>query len=146
MGKMELLAYMRTHRLAVISSVGDQGEPQSALVGIAVSPSHEVIFDTVTDSRKHRNLLRDPRASVVLSGPEEKTLQLEGRARPLALAGETDADLRAVYYDVWPDGRERLRWPNLAYWCIQPAWAPYSDFAAGPLIEAFVWPVSRSAT
>lgn len=138
-GKDELLDYMRGHRLAVVSSLGPRGEAQSALVGIAVSARHEVIFDTTTDTRKHGNLARDPRASIVLTGPGEQTLQLEGRARPVAVDGRADAALRAVYYATWPDGHDRLKWPNLAYWCIAPTWARYSDFGRGPLIREFHW-------
>jgi general stress protein 26 len=138
-GKNELLDYMRGHRLAVVSSLGRRGEPQSALVGIAVSARHEVIFDTTTDTRKHGNLERDPRASIVLIGPGEQTLQLEGTARPVAVDGSADAALRSLYHATWPDGRDRLEWPNLAYWCIAPAWARYSDFDRGPLIREFHW-------
>ena len=138
-GKAEMLRYMRSHRLAVVSSIGANGEPQSALMGIAVSARCEVVFDTTTDTRKHRNLLRDPRAAIVFAGPDEQTLQLEGRARPIALSGAADADLRAVYYEVWSEGRDRLKWPNLVYWCIEPKWARYSDFAHGPLIQEFRW-------
>jgi general stress protein 26 len=137
--KSDLLAYMRSQRLVVVSSIEDGGAPQSALVGIAVTPAHDVIFDTVSDSRKHRNLMRDPRASIVFGGPDEKTLQLEGVARSLAVTGETDADLREIYYAVWPDGRDRLCWPKISYWCVSPRWARYSDFEAGPLIRTFDW-------
>jgi hypothetical protein len=138
-GKDELLAYMRSHRLVVVSSIGERGGPESALVGVAVTPHLDVIFDTVSESRKHGNLVRDCRASVVFSGPGEKTLQLEGAARALAVSGPADAELRDIYYSVWPDGRDRLRWPTLSYWCISPRWARYSDFNAGPLVKAFDW-------
>jgi hypothetical protein len=139
-GKDELLTYMRSHRLVVVSSIGGTGEPQSALVGIAVSPRCEVIFDTVTGSRKHANLLRDARASIVFGGPGEQTLQFEGAATQVSVDGAQDADLRSLYYEVWPDGRDRLKWPNLAYWCIAPRWARYSDFDRGPMIKEFAWP------
>ena len=51
-GKSDLLDYMRSHQLAVVSSIGEMGAPQSALVGIAVTTTHDVIFDRVSDSRK----------------------------------------------------------------------------------------------
>ncbi len=138
-GKEQLLAYMRHHRLAVVSSISAKGEPQSALIGIAVSPLCEVIFDTVTESRKHSNLLRNSRASIVFSGPGEQTLQFEGIARPMAIAAAQDAELLSIYYEAWPDGRDRLKWPNIAYWCVAPRWARYSDFDRGPLIREFQW-------
>jgi general stress protein 26 len=138
-GKEQLLAYMRHHRLAVVSSISAKGEPQSALIGIAVSPLCEVIFDTVTDSRKHSNLLRNSRAAIVFSGPGEQTLQFEGVARSMAIAAAQDAELLSIYYEAWPDGRDRLKWPNIAYWCVAPRWARYSDFDRGPLIREFQW-------
>ncbi|AMN42969.1 pyridoxamine 5'-phosphate oxidase family protein [Rhodoplanes sp. Z2-YC6860] len=137
--KSDLLDYMQSHRLAVVSSIGDTGAPQSALVGIAVTPTHDVIFDTVSDSRKHRNLTGDRRASVLFAGPGEKTLQFDGTARSLSLVDVADEHLREIYYAVWPDGRERLRWPNIAYWCVSPTWARYSDYEAGPLVQIFHW-------
>ena len=138
-GKEQLLAYMRHHRLAVVSSISVKGEPQSALIGIAVSPLCEVIFDTVTESRKHSNLLRNSRAAIVFSGPGEQTLQFEGIARPMAIAAAKDTELLSIYYEAWPDGRDRLKWPNIAYWCVAPRWARYSDFDRGPLIREFQW-------
>jgi pyridoxine/pyridoxamine 5'-phosphate oxidase len=138
-GKTELLDYMRRHRLAVVSSVASDGRPQSALVGIAVSVRHHVIFDTVSDSRKHANLERDPRAALVFTGPDERTLQLEGVARLLAINDPEDAQILEVYYAAWPDGRERLSWPKISYWCVAPRWARYSDFGTGPIVETFEW-------
>ena len=37
------------------------GGPQAAVVGFAVSDLLEIVFDTVTTSRKYQNLRRDPR-------------------------------------------------------------------------------------
>jgi general stress protein 26 len=139
-GNEELLNYMRGHRLAVVGSSAADGAPQSAWVGIAVTAHHEVIFDTVNDSRKHVNLLRDARASVTFCGPDEQTCQLEGSARLLDHRGAVDADALKEYFIAWPDGRARLQWPKIAYWCVRPTWARYSDFAAGPLIQIFNFP------
>jgi pyridoxine/pyridoxamine 5'-phosphate oxidase len=74
--KSELLVYMRQHTLAVLSSRSADGAPQGALIGIAVSDSMEVVFDTLSTSRKHGNLARDPRVAVTFAGPDERTLQL----------------------------------------------------------------------
>lgn len=85
-----LLQYLRAHRLAVISSVAADGAPQAALVGIAITEALEIVFDAVTTSRKHANLLVDPRAAVTFTGPGEQTLQYEGRAHPVSVHDETD--------------------------------------------------------
>lgn len=137
--KPELLAYMRDRKLAVVSTLGLDGEPQAALVAVATTDSFQVVFDAVSTSRKHGNLTQDRRAAITFSGPDEKTLQYEGLASPVTLDGRDDAVYREIYYAVWPDGRDRLSWPNLVYWRIDPTWARYSDFDAGPLIREFHW-------
>ncbi len=137
--KTDLLAYVRRHRLAVISTCTADGAPQGALVGIAATDSMELIFDTISTSRKHENLSRNRRVAVTFTGPDEQTLQLEGVAQPVSKSDPSDADYRETYLRVWPDGRDRLTWPNLSYWRIVPRWARYSDFNRGPLVAEFRW-------
>jgi len=137
--RADVLGYIRKHRFAVLSTCAADGAPQGALLGVATTDSMQLVFDTVSTSRKHQNLLRDPRVAATFSGPQEQTLQLEGVARPVSTSGPEDALYREAYYLAWPDGRERLRWPNLSYWRILPRWARYSDFSAGPLTVEFLW-------
>jgi general stress protein 26 len=137
--KRDLLAYMRGHKLAVVATVNQAGVPEAALVGIGVTDKHELIFDTVSSSRKHANLILRPRIAVTFSGPGEQTLQYEGLAFPISTEGPLDAAYREAYYAVWPDGRERLNWDGLVYWGVTPVWARYSDFDRGPLIAEFHW-------
>ena len=134
----DLLEYLRHSKLATVSTLGPDDSPQSALVGIGVTEDLRIIFDTVSTSRKHRNLLKDPRISVVVAGPNEQTLQYEGTAFPVPVSGSDGANLREAYYSSWPDGRSRLSWPNLSYWGILPMWARYSDYDRGPLIVHFL--------
>ena len=54
----DLLAFLRMHRLAVVSTVHD-GAPQAAVISIAVRTN------TLTTSRKDQNLRADPRAALV---------------------------------------------------------------------------------
>ena len=138
-GKPDLLSYMRSHRLGVVSTLAKDGAPQSALVGIATADDFRVIFDTVAQSRKHANMVRDARASLVLAGPAERTLQFEGACTQIPKQGSEGAELREAYYRAWPDGRDRLSWNGLVYWCVRPKWARYSDFDRGPLIAEFEW-------
>jgi general stress protein 26 len=137
--KSEVLAYMRLHRYVVIATVAADGAPQSALINIASTNALEIIFDTLTTSRKHANLQREPRAAITFSGPDDQTLQLEGVAHQVAITGTADYDYREAYYAVWPDGRDRVSLPTLAYWRIVPKWARYSDYARGPLVAEFHW-------
>ena len=138
-GKPEILAYMRRHRLAVVATVGADGAAHSALVGVAITDALDVIFDTLSTTRKHANLQHDPRIAVTFSGPGEQTLQYEGVAFPVSVVGVADEPYREIYYASWPDGRERVQWPHLFYWRISPRWARYSDYESGPMIVDFHW-------
>lgn len=138
MNRNELLFWMRSHRLAVVGTSGPDG-PQGALVGVAITDDLQIVFDTVSDSRKHANLARDPRAAVTISGPGEQTLQVEGRAHAVSATDQADSVWREAYYCAWPDGRDRLKWPKIAYWRIVPRWARFSDFDKGTLIVEFTF-------
>jgi hypothetical protein len=137
--KADLLAFLHSHRLAIVASVSATGSPQAALVGVAVTNELEVIFDTVSTSRKHANLTHDARAAVTWSGPGEKTVQYEGLAKPVSPIASEDENYRKVYYDAWSDGRNRQSWPNIVYWRIEPIWARYVDYDSSPSSVEFCW-------
>ncbi|WP_146992600.1 pyridoxamine 5'-phosphate oxidase family protein [Bradyrhizobium macuxiense] len=129
MTRAALLAFLRKHRVAVVSTVHD-GEPQAAVVGIAVGDDLEIIFDTLTTSRKYQNVRADPRVALVIGWDAEQTAQLEGVAD-----FPTGAELTAckqVYFAAWPDGPEREAWPTIGYVRVRPRWMRFSDFGAVP--------------
>jgi pyridoxine/pyridoxamine 5'-phosphate oxidase len=118
--------------LGVVSYLSPEGAPQSAVVGIAVTPELEIIFDTVASSRKYRNLKARAECSIVIwSG--EVTLQYEGIAEETA-----DDHYKEAYFKKMPDGRDRLSWLGITYFVVRPKWIRYSDFdARPPVIEEF---------
>ena len=65
MTKVELFDFISRRKLGVLGYLSIQGAPRSALVGIAVTAELEIIFDTVSSSRKYGNLLANPSASFV---------------------------------------------------------------------------------
>jgi hypothetical protein len=125
----ELYAFLRKHRLAVISTIGATS-PQAAVIGIAVTPALDIIFDTLATSRKYANLRADPRVALAIGWDAAETVQYEGTAEPLS-GPELDA-CKSDYFAVWPDGRERERWPDIAYVRVRPRWVRYSDFGQTP--------------
>lgn len=129
MTKETLFRFIDSKALAVLGSVAPDGKPQSALVGIAVTPELEIIFDTVNTSRKYRNLLRDPAAALVIGWQNEITVQYEGRARELGSAELTR--YHEVYFARWPECRAHLTWAGIAYFVVTPRWIRYSDFNEG---------------
>lgn len=130
MEKAELLAYLDTQRLGILGTLSPEGEPQGALVGYAITPRFEILFDTVRTSRKYSNMIANPRVSFTVGDTtnrgDERTVQYEGLAEELA--AEQLARLRPLYYATWPDGVEREKWPEITWFVLYPRWIRYSDF------------------
>ena len=125
----ELVTLLRRFRTGVVSTVSAAGAPQAAVVGLAIGDELELVFDTLSTTRKYANLVREPRVAVVM-GEGELTVQLEGRAD--VPAGAELARVQAIYFAAWPDGRERAAWANITGVRIRPTWLRVSDFAATP--------------
>jgi len=121
----QLYRFIHPRKLAVISTVAPNGDPQSALVGIAVSPQLQIVFDTVRSSRKYTNLKNDPRISLVVGWDTETTLQYEGIATEPE--GEALRYAKDIYFQTWPDGVERQQWPGITWFLVNPIWIRYSD-------------------
>ncbi len=138
MTKELIYDFMRKHKLAVASSVSTDGSPQSALVGIGVSKDLEIVFDTVKSSRKYENLLQNPHVSLVIGWDNETTIQYEGIA--IELAGPEDHHYREIYFEAYPDGRERAaNWAGLVHFKVTPKWLRYSNFNDPVVVEEMVF-------
>ncbi len=129
----ELLEFMRTQRLAVQASCAPDGHAQAALVGIAVTDTFEIVFDTLESTRKAQNLRQSPLAAFVLGGwgaADERTVQFEGVAdEPIGAELER---IKRAYFAAWPDGPSRAAWPGLTYFRVRPTWIRFSDFNRAP--------------
>ena len=130
MDRLFLYSFMSQHRYGVVSSIGGDGTPQSALVGIATSPDLEIIFDTVKSSRKYSNLIARPDCSFVVGWGGEQTVQLEGIAEEPQ--GAELKRIQEIYFTAWPDGPARMAWPGITYFVVRPRWLRYSDFDQRP--------------
>ena len=139
MNVTDLYSFMTRFRYGVVSSVVADGSPQSALVGIAVTPQLEIVFDTLNTSRKYRNLVARPSCSLVVGWSGEQTVQFEGVAE---LPGGAELKrFQDVYFAAWPDGPARMTWPGIAYFVVRPKWIRYSDFDQNPpLIHETTFP------
>jgi hypothetical protein len=130
MDQTAIHAFMAGFRYGVVSSIAADGSPQSALVGIAVTPQLEIVFDTVKSSRTYPNLMARPRCSFVVGWGDEQTVQYEGLA--VEPQGAELKRCQEAYFAVWPDGPSRLSWPGIAYFVVRPLWLRYSDFDLSP--------------
>lgn len=125
--RARVVAFLRTARHWVVSTLGPDGAPQSAVVGVAVGDDLALVFDTEGTTRKAANLRRDPRVSLVMWAGAA-TAQIEGIAEEPGGAAREEA--QRAYLATFPDGVERAAWPAITYVRVRPAWVRFTDFGA----------------
>jgi hypothetical protein len=128
--RAELVRFLRRYRLAVESSVAPDGAPQAAVVGFGVGDALEIVFDTLTSTRKYKNLVADPRIALVIGWDDDITAQIEGVVD--FPTGDELARVREIYFAAYPDGRDRLAWPGITHARVRPTWVRTSDFTRDP--------------
>ena len=125
---------LQQYQLAVLATLSSGNQPHAALIGFAVTPELEIVFDTLKTSRKYLNLLASPRVALVIGWENEITIQYEGEACELVGAGNNS--YKETYYSAFPEGRQRAaNSPELTYFIIRPVWVRYSNFNEPSRIE-----------
>lgn len=143
MNQKELFAFLRRKSLAVIATSDRDGKPEAALVGIAFDDKLNAIFDTSSHSRKFRNIIENPKVSLVVGWDDETTVQIDGIAD--GRTAEVPGDWKAAYFAVFPDGRERASWPNIAYVRVMPKWIRFSNYLGSePEVHEFTFNLGRA--
>jgi hypothetical protein len=110
-----------------------KGDPQSAVVGIAVTTWRSSSIRLV---RRESAKIFESAEDLSRGGwDQEVTVQYEGIADEPS-GSELDR-LKESYLAVFPDGRDRQTWDGIAYFRIEPTWARYSDFNPGGEVFEF---------
>jgi general stress protein 26 len=122
----EVFRFMDEEHLAVLSTVSEEGQPEAALMGFAVTTGLEIVFDTVKSSRKYPNLKKNPRVAWVIGCTTEVTVQYEGVAEELS--GEELAKYKKTYFAKFKDGPARESWAGITYFVVRPKWVRYCDY------------------
>jgi uncharacterized pyridoxamine 5'-phosphate oxidase family protein len=76
-----LFNFISKNKYAVLSTVTKDNLPEAALIGIAVTADLQIIFDTVSNSRKYHNIIANPAIAFVVGWDNERTIQYEGNAK-----------------------------------------------------------------
>lgn len=133
MDNSAILTFIRSHRFAIEATVSLGHSPQAAIIGFAVTEQFELVFDTLSSTRKAANLRVNPYIAFVIGGwndNDSRTVQYEGVAD--FPAGAELERLKQAYFAVFPDGPTRLSWPGITYVRVKPRWLRYSDFTVEP--------------
>ena len=129
MNVQEVVAFLESEQLGVLSTATNSGQPEAALLGYAVTPDLEIIFDTVRSARKYPNLKENPRVAWVIGCTTEVTVQYEGEAKELE--GDELARYKKIYFTKFPDGPAREKWAGITYFVVRPKWVRYCDYNPG---------------
>lgn len=68
MNELDILTFIRGYRWAIEATSSATLAPQAAIIGIAVTEQLELVFDTLSSSRKAVNLRSNPRMALVIGG------------------------------------------------------------------------------
>ena len=126
MTKEFLFDFIRQHQYGVLATVSQDNIPESAFVGIVVTPDLKIIFDTIADTRKYENLVLNPNISFVIGWDNDRTVQYQGIAK-IPTPAELE-DLLPTYFEIFPEKNvknENLR--DIIYFHVEPSWIRYSD-------------------
>jgi hypothetical protein len=124
--KSDVMTFLQRHNLMVLASVGNDSQPEAALVEYAVAPSMEIIFDTLDNTRKCSNFRQIANVACVVGWDAAETLQLEG-----VVDEPSEAELSGLlpfYFAACPAGRLRKGWPGLTYFRVRPRWGRLSNY------------------
>ena len=88
-------------RNGILASVGEDGVPQlSNIYYLADKSSQQIRFSTTTIRIKGRNLLRDPRASLHVSGQDFFNFAVVAGSASLAVAREPDDEAVEKLFEI----------------------------------------------
>lgn len=130
MNKKQILDFIKKQRLAVLSTVNKEGNPQSAVLEFGETNDFEIIIDTLKTSRKYRNIIENPNVSLVIGWDEDITVQYEG------VASELEEDEKEEYQEIyWKKNPKAKKWAKeegIVYFKITPKWLRFSDLNVHP--------------
>lgn len=127
-----ILDFIKSKKYAVISSVNQAGQPESALVAFSETNNYELIIMTSETSRKVQNIVLNPNVSIVVGfdSDELTSIQLEGVARVLSL--ESAQDYTDIYYAKQPGSKKHRDLEGECVVVINLLWARYTNYSATP--------------
>ncbi|MEK9176498.1 MAG: pyridoxamine 5'-phosphate oxidase family protein [Patescibacteria group bacterium] len=123
--------FLNSQPLATISTVNENGTPQSALIGFGEKEDLTLIIGTNKSTRKYKNILKNPRVALAIGfGNEMLTVQYEGVAELMP-----DHELESyqkLYYAKNPSAQKYESDAGQTYFKIIPRWIRYTDFNKEP--------------
>lgn len=121
--------FLTTQLFCVVSTIGDDGAPQSSYVAFSESPDGKIAFGTFADARKFGNIQREPRVSIVVSDGDV-SVQIEGMAR--IVTGDDEARIREQHLAKNPASKKYAFDPRQRFVVVTPTWLRYTNLGTDP--------------
>jgi len=125
--KKKVLDFIKSKRLAVLSTLGTHGFPEAAVVGISELEDLSLIFGTFNTFRKYKNIKTNPRVALVIGWDNHITLQYEGIATELT--GDEKKKAEQVHIHKLPNSQKFAELPEQCYFKVKPTWIRYTDYS-----------------
>lgn len=128
--KKRIFNFLKRHRLAVIATVNQKNNPESAVLEFSQKDNLEIIFDTLMSSRKFNNLQSHQRVALVIGWDNNITVQYEGNAHEL-WSNELES-CKKIFFAKLPHAKKWEKNPDIRFFKCSPKWIRYSDLNKDP--------------
>ena len=122
--------FIQKQKIAVISTVTPEGNPEAAVIEFGDTDNLELVFDTFNTYRKFTNLKQNNHVAFVIGWDENITIQYEGEAQELF--GEEVVKYKQLYFKKNSKAQKWEQKPEIRYFKVIPRWIRYSNLNINP--------------
>ena len=127
--------FIHSQHVCVISTINQDGKPESAAMAFSETEDLKIIFQTPNDTRKYRNLVNNKSISIVVGWSLDDfiTVQYEGIAREA-----TDQQVewcRNIHISKNEKSQEYAYLEQNKYFIVEPKWIRFSDINNQDIFE-----------
>lgn len=141
----ETYEFLNEHKLGVLSTVGEQGEPWGAAVYYVVTNELEIYFLTHATSKKYKNLAQKAAAALtVVDDYKQTTVQMSGTIDELEMGEEHDmafqklAQVRPPGQFAWAPPVSKIHDGSVVLLKLTPTTMRYSRFKSDEDGETYI--------
>jgi len=123
MTRAEFVEFVRAAKLGVVATVDGAGQPEAALVDLAVTDHGELLFDTMATARKVVNIGGNKQVALVVGWDDKVSVQAEGDAE--VLVGAEREKYGRIHQEQVPTSRAFR--DDFTLVKVVPKWLRYFD-------------------
>jgi general stress protein 26 len=126
----EIKKFIAKELHCVVSTVGSQSKPESALVAFSETEELEIVFATAEYTRKVINIQQNNNVSIVVGLGGSVSIQCEGIAHVIEF--DEAGEYAQSHYKKQPGSKEYLNRPGECFVVVKPNWFRYTDISSQP--------------